>query len=41
VPQSSQIDIELHAQIGGANPTGTARLVGYVTGNQGIEAKIV
>ena len=41
VPQSSQIDIELDAQIGGANPTGTARLVGSITGNQGIEAKIV
>jgi hypothetical protein len=41
VPQSSQIDIELDAQIGGANPTGIARLVGSITGNQGIEAKIV
>ena len=41
MPQSSQIDIELDAQIGGANPTGTARLVGSITGNQGIEAKIV
>jgi hypothetical protein len=40
VPQSSQIDFN-DAQIGGVNAKGTARLIGKIAGNNGINAKIV
>lgn len=39
VPQSSEIDFN-HAQIGGS-PTGTARLLGIITGSNGISSKIM
>lgn len=40
VPQSTQLDFN-DAQIGGANTTGTARLIGKIAGNNGINSKIV
>ncbi|MEZ4854680.1 hypothetical protein [Flavobacterium sp.] len=40
MPQSTQLDFN-HTQIGDANTTGTARLVGKIIGNNGISAKIV
>ncbi|MFV0572184.1 MAG: carboxypeptidase-like regulatory domain-containing protein [Xanthomarina gelatinilytica] len=40
VPQSAEIELT-EAQIGATQNTGTARLLGQITGNNGIEAKIV
>lgn len=40
VPQGSQIDFN-YAQINGGTSSGTAKLFGKITGNQGIEAKIL
>ncbi|WP_417558509.1 carboxypeptidase-like regulatory domain-containing protein [Mesoflavibacter zeaxanthinifaciens] len=40
VPQSAEIELT-EAQIGATQNTGTARLFGQITGNNGIEAKIV